>query len=850
MKLRTQIFSGYALLALFVGMVGGAGYLGLNTTAVNFDHAINRTQPVLTALHEIRLHATALAFDAASPQALEKSVRAARLVKDQDKDGDHGADSGQGEGKKEAAEKLVDHQLELKAALASYQALVQRYFPEEAGDAREIQERIEDFLREIESLGAPLQRQQPALFRSRLDQVRTSLDALQDSVLEAAAGEEREFREQQDRIESESARHRMTLLLASLFSLLAAIGGGALLAARISRPVSKLRLAAQRLGGGDLDTRVNIPAGNEIGELAQTFNQMAGELSNSMVSRDYVETIIESLSEGLLVVDAAGNIERCNTAMRRIYDEVSMGPLRGRALGEIFATGEELPALLGDLTTRQSFECRLRGGQTLVAISASPVISGSSQKAQVLLVQDITERKRDEDRLRYLASYDVLTGLPNRRMFLDHLKQTLARLPWNKKQVGLLFCDLDRFKFVNDSLGHAVGDVLLQRITERLREVLRPGDIVGRWAGDEFVVLLDEVSHPDHVSLIADKLVERLREPIQIGPHELYVTVSVGSSTAPGDSLEVDELVKNADLAMYAAKSAGKNVSCAFLPEMRARTEMRLQLEQALRHAISAHDQLQVHYQAQQHLDGTLLGFEALVRWQHPQLGLISPAQFLPAAEEAGLMGALDESVLRMACAELHHWREEGWDQLRVAVNLSNQTFQRTDLIDMLIAVVDAAGVPRTAVELELTEEIVMENVGTAVTTMDQLCALGFSLSIDDFGTGYSSLSQLKRCPIRLLKIDRSFITDVTRDASDQAITGAIIALSHKLGIKVLAEGVETEDQLELLRQSGCDAIQGYLLSKPLPAFALQPWMAAHRAQARLGPVSARAATAPPDPMR
>lgn len=804
MKLRTQIFSGYALLALLVGVVGATGYLSLRTISQNFDQAINRTQPVLTALHRIRLHATTLALAAATQEAPAKPGHA-------------------------KIEQLSAARVGLMAAVADYRVLVEKYFPDELKAAQEIQERAEAFERSL----APLTGQRTLLrngdFHAQFAPVRVALDAVLESVAEAAAGEDREFQDQQARIESESRQHLYTLVIASLISLLAAIGGGAVLAGRISRPVRALRRAAQKLGDGDLDTRVEVSSKNEIGELAQTFNQMAFDLSRSLVTRDYVESIIESLTEGVMVVDEAGNIERSNAAMRRIYDEALRGPLQGRTLRDILATDDDLPALMARLAAPQGFESRLRGGsdsQTLVAVSASPVMAGSASQARVLLVQDITEHKRDEERLRYLASYDVLTGLPNRRLFLDHLKNTLARLPWNKKQVGLLFCDLDRFKFVNDSLGHAVGDMLLQRITGRLRDVLRPGDIIGRWAGDEFVVLLDEVAHPDHIDQIAGKLVEYLREPMQIGPHELYVTISVGATSAPLDGMEAEELVKNADLAMYAAKAAGKNNVCRYVPALRNRTEMRLQLEHALRNAISTHDQLLVHYQAQQNLDGTLIGFEALVRWQHPQLGLISPAQFLPAAEEAGLMAALDESVLRMACVELRRWRDAGWDRLRVAVNLSNQTFQRADLVELVARVVDAAGVPRSAVELELTEEVVMENVGTAVTTMDQLCAQGFSLTIDDFGTGYSSLSQLKRCPIGLLKIDRSFITDVTRDASDQAITGAIIALSHKLGIKVLAEGVETEAQLELLRQSGCDAMQGYLLSKPLPAEALLPWMA------------------------
>jgi len=824
MKLRTQIFSGYALLALLVLVVGMTGYLALRAVARDFDIAMNRIQPVLTSLQTVRADATTLAFSAtvaARPRNGAVSVTTAAPQDEQ-------SGEAQAARSREAPPSVAD----FMASVSAYRALVVKYFPDEVEDAREIEERAHAFVHSIETLhGAGMTLTNEA-DHAQLRRIRAALDALLEAVADATAGEEREFYAQQENAENQSIHHLYAIVAVCLVSLLAAIGGGGLLAAHISRPIRALRHAALRLGSGRLDTRVAITSSNEIGLLAHTFNHMADDLAHTLVSRDYVESIIESLAEGVVVLDETGRIERCNPAMRRLYDESALGALEGRAMREVFVTDSDVESLMGDPTTRQGFECRLQGRQeppTIVAVSVSPIMLGASNKGRVLLVQDITERKRHEERLSYLASYDVLTGLPNRRMFLDHLRNTLVRLPWNKKHVGLLFCDLDRFKFVNDSLGHGIGDVLLQRITERIRDVLRPGDIVGRWAGDEFVVLLDEIAQPDDIGGVAAKIVESLRQPVQIGPHELYVTVSVGTACAPGDALDADELVKNADLAMYAAKAAGKNHFRRYAPDMRTRTELRLLLEHALRSALDAEDQMQVHYQAQQNLDGSLIGFEALVRWQHPQLGLLSPAQFLPAAEEAGLMAALDESVLRMACAELRRWRESGWPQLRVAVNLSNQSFRRDDLVDMVAGVIAAAGVPPSAVELELTEDIVMENVGSAVDTMDRLCAQGIHLSIDDFGTGYSSLSQLKRCPIGLLKIDRSFITDVIHDESDHAITNAIIALAHKLGIKVLAEGVETQAQFDLLRQSGCDAMQGYLLSKPLPAKALPAWLAARQ---------------------
>lgn len=608
--------------------------------------------------------------------------------------------------------------------------------------------------------------------------------------------------------------------------------GGALLARRISRPVTALRDAAQKLGLGQLDSRVEITDNNEVTDLARSFNRMANNLATTLVSRNYVESVLESLSEGVLVVDDAGTIAQCNAAALRMMGDNVLAELQGHNLRELLTTDDSMAVMLDKFEKKRGFECTLRansGRQIEIAISTSKVRVGENNAARVLLVQDITERKRSEERLRFLASYDVLTGLPNRRLFLDHLKNAVGRLPWNKKQVGLLFCDLDRFKFVNDSLGHAVGDALLQHIAQRLREALRPGDVVGRWAGDEFVVLLDEVAHADDIDSIAHKLVDALHIPFQIGANAINITVSIGITCAPTDGSDSSELIKNADLAMYIAKASGKNQCCHYLPSMRERTELRVQLEHIFRDGLHTQGQLCVYYQAQQNLNGPLIGFEALARWQHPEFGLLAPAQFLPAAADAGLMADLDASVLRMACHELRRWHDAGSTHLRVAVNLSNQTFGQPDVAAVLSRIVDEAAAPHAAIELELTEEVVMNNLHIATRTMNQLRALGFTLSIDDFGTGYSSLAQIKHCPISLLKIDRSFVTDITHDVGDQAITAAIIALAHKLNIKVLAEGVETQAQLDLLRHNACDAIQGYLLSKPLPAEALPAWIAAHQ---------------------
>ena len=807
MKLRTQIFAGYLLLTLLLGWVALIAYKAINDVADAFDAAVNQNQPIVSALHNLREMSTELFLVAVAPAA--PGVILAQKSTEQSQ-----VDAGS-----PVLHITVTPEM-LLDQLAQYRSLVTLYFPEEGDHSLQIGSLTQEFIDAFASYRAV--RNKPSLdVAQRQAKLAGRHFALVQSIEIAAREEVHKFEKLQEGVGKLRRDHIQTVLGVTFLALLATLFGGAFIAQRISRPLRELRKAAQNMTAGHFETRLKIGAKNEMGQLETAFNELAGKLSTSVMSRAYVEGILESLAEGVLVLDDNNRIERCNFAMRELFDEALAGPLVGRLIAEVFTADSAVNELLTNEGGRKWIELKLAGKRSLpivVAVAASPIESGSGRNGRVLLVQDITERRRQEDRLNYLASYDPLTGLANRRMFVDQARAILSRLPWNERHAGILFCGLDRFKFVNDSLGHEIGDVLIRHVAERLMGVVRPGDIVARWAGDEFIILLGDVSQSQDLIGVATKLVERLRQPVQIGPHELFVTLSVGLSCAPEDSQDIEELIKNADMALHAAKAAGRNQYLFYAPEMRMRSDLRLQLEHTLRHAIAEGTQLQAHYQPQQLMNGELIGFEALVRWQHPDLGLISPAQFLPAAEEAGLMAALDENVLRMACAEMRRWRDEGWMQLRMAVNLSNQSFRREDLAELVLSVLASSGIPACALELELTEEIVMENIGMAVEKMQQLRDLGVHLSIDDFGTGYSSLAQLKRCPITLLKIDRSFIIDITRDPSDRAITDAIIALAHKLGIQVLAEGVETEAQLALLRQFGCDAIQGYLLSKPLPA--------------------------------
>jgi diguanylate cyclase (GGDEF)-like protein len=428
-----------------------------------------------------------------------------------------------------------------------------------------------------------------------------------------------------------------------------------------------------------------------------------------------------------------------------------------------------------------------------------------------------TVRKQAEEALQFVAKHDALTQLPNRIMFHDRLELAMARAKRNGRQLAVMFIDMDRFKVINDTLGHDAGDLLLREVAKRLTDTLRASDTVARLGGDEFVVLIEEVSNPVHLGTIAQKLIDALAASFLLSGQEYHITASIGISTYPDDSDDIQTLLKNADIAMYRAKEQGRNAFQFYSVQMNVHSIERLTFESSLRRALERNE-LVLHYQPLIDIrTGRITGVEALMRWQHPEMGLVPPGKFIPLAEETGLIVPIGEWALRTACAQHRAWEQEGLGHLRVAVNLSPRQFQQGDLLKSVARVLAQTGCNAKSLEFEITEGMVMRNPESAVTLLQQLKDMGIHVSIDDFGTGYSSLGYLKRFPIDSLKIDRSFVTDVPQDTGDVAITVAIIAMAHSLGLKVVAEGVETREQLDFLRKQGCDEMQGYYFSKPLP---------------------------------
>ncbi|HYN12540.1 MAG TPA: EAL domain-containing protein [Burkholderiales bacterium] len=427
------------------------------------------------------------------------------------------------------------------------------------------------------------------------------------------------------------------------------------------------------------------------------------------------------------------------------------------------------------------------------------------------------ERKRYQVQLEHQANYDALTGLPNRNLLNDRLRQAVyaQRSPRN---LAVVFMDLDHFKFVNDSLGHSTGDKLLKAMGERLRAALREGDTVGRVGGDEFVLILNDQSSEEVIFRAMQRIASKVSEPITIDGKELYVSCSAGISMYPQDGPDVDTLLKNADAAMYRAKEHGRNNFQFYTAEMNERVNERLALENALRRALERQEFL-LHYQ--QKIDmksGVIVGAEALVRWMHPEWGLVRPARFIPLAEETGLIVQLGEWVLRESCRQTREWLDGGLKPGVVSVNLSARQFRQEGLVRMVSRILEETRLEPAQLEMELTESMVMHNVEAAIATLQGLKSLGVALSVDDFGTGYSSLSYLKDLPIDALKIDRSFVRDIGAGAEteDGVIAQAIISLGHSLHLKVVAEGVETDPQVRFLKRHGCDELQGFFYGEPV----------------------------------
>ncbi|CAG0932232.1 putative signaling protein [Rhodocyclaceae bacterium] len=492
--------------------------------------------------------------------------------------------------------------------------------------------------------------------------------------------------------------------------------------------------------------------------------------------------------------------------------------------------------LSGDTLSPMEAVFTAKDGRPVIVEGSMTCAHGEGEAPVVWSIcRDITERKQTEEQLYRLAHHDTLTGLPNRILFLDRLQQAKALANRYRHQVAVLFLDLDRFKIINDTLGHPVGDRLLQQVSHRIVGCVREVDTVARIGGDEFTIVLVNIDTSEDVRRMGQKILKTLSAPFIIDTYELFVTASIGVSLFPADGESLDHLVKKADIAMYHAKGEGRNNVQFYSPQMDENADKRLLLETSLRKALDNRE-FRVYYQPKVDIvSRTITAMEALIRWEHPLLGLVSPGEFIPLAEETGLIIPIGEWVLRTACQQNREWIQQGLPPMRVAVNLSGYQFQQKTLLETIRGILDETGLTADFLELEITESVIMQNPDFAVSVLNQLRDLGVHISIDDFGTGYSSLAHLKRFSVNTLKIDKSFVRDVEIDSADAAIATAIIAMGNSLNLKVIAEGVETEGQLSFLSDNKCDEVQGFLFSTPMPPDRVIEFMREHGGLAKAG---------------
>ncbi len=629
-----------------------------------------------------------------------------------------------------------------------------------------------------------------------------------------------------DHMHSQLAQLRSQNAIITVIVIGISLLANVLLLGRTRRSLKALIDMTTMASSGDFSRREIIRSNDEIQQLAIGFNRMLLRLQRSTVSRDHVNHIIQSMSEALLVVDEHGRITLANKAATRLCGSTEQG-LRLTKLDKLVSSENDPECdFVASMRANSPLETRLitkSDGHIPILLSAS---SMDDQKSTVCLAQDL--------RMRKLAYFDSVTDLPNRVQFKQELARAVIEAQQANSKLAVFFVDLDQFKIINDSYGHDVGDRLLRAVADRLSAVLRSNDTLGgaernqllaRLGGDEFTIMTRGLQSNSQAARIADRLMESLCAPFHLGEQQVLVGASIGIAVYPDHGTEPETLVQNADRAMYWAKEHGRASTRFFEPMMDTAAKQRLEIEHELRQAIAI-DGLSVYYQPQVDIaSGRIVGVEALLRWHHPRLGSVSPATFIPIAEASGLIVQLDRWVLKTACQQWRRWAKQGLGSLRVAVNITALSVQQEDFVSSILQLVQDEKVLAGKLEIEITESAAVGDLDETVIKLEGLRGAGVLIAIDDFGTGYSSLSYLKRLPADRLKIDRSFLQDAHRNASDRHVFRAIVDMANAVGMELLAEGVETREQLVFLKEQRCHEYQGFFMSPAIAPEDVLPWL-------------------------
>ncbi|NIV17580.1 MAG: EAL domain-containing protein [Woeseiaceae bacterium] len=586
--------------------------------------------------------------------------------------------------------------------------------------------------------------------------------------------------------------------------------------------IREMKKQAQKLSDSDFGEPLPEYLGDELGELAAVFNDMRNRLRSTTITRDYLDSLLSGMNEAIIVTSNDGTIQRVNKATTMLlgYEEDELIGMSIDFVVDSSKTSTLVQKDCSDLPKEAFFESKF-GESIPVSYTCSAVGDNENENLDlVYAAQNITERRRAEQRIRYLARIDALTKVPNRMQFQHLLQRTIAKARRASKALCLFYVDIDNFKEINDTFGHLAGDATLETVAERLSAAMPEGSIIGRLAGDEFAVIVQDLG-PDGSGMgdsdrLARNLLDRLADPFFVQGHEVFMTASMGIAYYPNDAANVIDLIRNADAALYSAKKSGGNVFSYYAPSMNEAAIERLMTKSKLKRAFER-DELLVHYQPKYNLEtGEVFGAEALVRWELPDRGLILPSDFIPIAEETNLIIEIGEWVLDKVCEDFRFWQRSVSSPGRVSVNLSLKQLRQPNFIRRISSIMRGHEVSPTSLELEITETTLMENPERTIKLLDQLYALGLHLAIDDFGTGYSSLSALQQFPISTLKIDKSFVRDVAINPDDATIISTIVQMGRNLNMDVVAEGVESEQQLNLLQRLECNFVQGLLFGDPM----------------------------------
>lgn len=607
--------------------------------------------------------------------------------------------------------------------------------------------------------------------------------------------------------------------LATLLSYLLLVW---IIARKQSVRVRALKMQAEKIRDADFGEPLIETRDDELGELASVFNDMRDRLQKTTISRNYVDSILAGMNEAIIVTDSEGLVKRINRATTILlgYEEQELlGCNIEKVVSKKKTTSLDSKGASG-IPQEAFFESKF--GEVVPVSYTCSVVAGQDGQSEdrIYAAQNITERRRAEQRIRYLARIDALTKIPNRMQFQHLLQRSIARARRSGSPLCLFYVDIDHFKEINDTFGHLAGDATLETVAERLTAALPENSVIGRLAGDEFAVLINNLG-PDgngqaETDKLARSLLERLADPFFVQGHEVFMTASLGIAFYPNDAANVIDLIRNADAALYSAKKAGGNEHAYYLPQMNEAVIERLMTKSKLKRAFER-DELLVHYQPKYNIvTGEVLGAEALVRWELPDRGLILPADFIPLAEETNLIIEIGEWVLDKVCEDFRYWQRSVSSPGRVSVNLSLKQLKQANFINRISSILRGHEVSPTSLELEITETTLMENPERTIRLLDQLYALGLHLAIDDFGTGYSSLSALQQFPISTLKIDQSFVRDVAVNPDDATLVGTIVQMGRNLNMDVVAEGVESEEQLSFLQRLDCTFVQGLLFGNPM----------------------------------